>query len=131
MRRHAQVSRPVICEGATMSSYTTISPDKLVRLIGTANMPVLIDVRTDADFAADPRLIPGTIRRRHEDAADWGAEFSGRTAIVSCLRGAKLAQGTAAWLRQLDVTAETLDGGFEGWKAAKLPLVPAEKIPPR
>ena len=86
-----------------MSSYTTISPDKLARLIGTANMPVLIDVRTDADFAADPRLIPGAVRRSHEDAADWGEEFSGRTAIVVCLRGAKLAQGTAAWLRQFDV----------------------------
>ena len=35
------------------------------RLIGTANAPVLIDVRTDADFAADPRLIPGAIRRSH------------------------------------------------------------------
>ena len=114
-----------------MSSYTTISPDKLARLIGTANMPVLIDVRTEADFAADPRLIPGTVRRSHEDAADWGAEFSGRNAIVSCLRGAKLAQGTAAWLRQFDVPAETLDGGFEAWKAAKLPLVPAERLPPR
>src|SRR5882724_9087308 len=84
----------ISCEGAPMSSYTTISPDKLSRLIGTAHMPALIDVRTDADFAADPRLIPGTVRRSHEDAANWGAEFSGRTAIVSCLRGAKLAQGT-------------------------------------
>src|SRR5205814_9818977 len=27
--------------------------------------------------------------------------------------------------------AETLDGGFEAWKAANLPLVLAEKIPPR
>ena len=98
-----------------MSSYTTISTDKLARLMGTANMPVLIDVRTDADFAADPRLIPGTVRRSHEDADSWSAEYAGRNAIVSCLHGAKLAQGTAAWLRQSDVTAETLDGGFEAW----------------
>ena len=114
-----------------MSSYTTISPDKLSRLIGTANMPALIDVRTDEDFAADPRLIPGAIRRSHEDAADWSGEFSGRSAIVVCLRGAKLAQGTAAWLRHADVAAETLEGGFEGWKEAKLPLVHASKLPPR
>jgi rhodanese-related sulfurtransferase len=111
-----------------MSSYTTISPDKLSRLIGTANMPALIDVRTDEDFAADPRLIPGAVRRSHEEAADWGEEFSGRPAIVVCLRGQKLAQGTAAWLRHLDVSAEALEGGFESWKAAKLPLVPAEKL---
>ena len=114
-----------------MSSFTTISPDKLARLIGTANTPVLIDVRTDEDFAADPRLIPGAVRRSHEDAADWGEEFSGRSAIVVCQRGAKLAQGTAAWLRHLDVPAETLEGGFEGWKDAKLPLVPAAKLPAR
>ena len=114
-----------------MSSYTTISPDKLSKLIGTANTPALIDVRTDEDFAADPRLIPGAVRRNHADAAGWGEEFSGRPAIVVCLRGQKLAQGTAAWLRHLDVSAEALEGGFEGWKAAKLPLVPAEKLPAR
>jgi rhodanese-related sulfurtransferase len=114
-----------------MSSYTTISPDKLSRLIGTANTPALIDVRTDEDFTADPRLIPGAIRRNHEEAPDWGEEFSGRPAIIVCLRGQKLAQGTAAWLRHLDVSAEALEGGFEGWKAAKLPLVPTAKLPAR
>jgi rhodanese-related sulfurtransferase len=114
-----------------MSAYTTISSDKLSRLIGTANTPALIDVRTDEDFAADPRLIPGAVRRHHEQAADWGEEFSGRPAIVVCLRGQKLAQGTAAWLRHLDVAAEALEGGFEGWKAAKLPLLDTSKLPPR
>ena len=114
-----------------MSAYTTISPDKLSKLIGTANTPALIDVRTDEDFTADPRLIPGAIRRNHEAAADWGEEFSGRPAIVICLRGEKLAQGTAAWLRYVNVKAEALEGGFEGWKAAKLPLVPASKLPAR
>ena len=34
-------------------SYTTISSDKLSRLIGTAKAPTLIDVRLDEDFAAD------------------------------------------------------------------------------
>lgn len=114
-----------------MSSPTTISSDKLARLIGTANTPVVIDVRTDEDFAVDPRLIPGSIKCHHETADDWGKEFSGRKAIVACLRGEKLAQGTAAWLRQLGVEAESLEGGFEGWKAAKLPLVPKSKVPAR
>ncbi|MGY4428548.1 rhodanese-related sulfurtransferase [Bradyrhizobium sp. F1.13.1] len=114
-----------------MSSYTTISSEKMARLIGTANAPVLIDVRTDEDFAADRRLIPGSIKLSHDNVPDWGANFAGRSAIVSCLRGEKLAQGTAAWLRQLGVQAETLEGGFEGWKAAKLPLVDTRKLPPR
>jgi rhodanese-related sulfurtransferase len=114
-----------------MSSYTSISPDKLARLIGTANTPVLIDVRTDEDFAADARLIPGAVRRNHQEAADWGGQFAGRPAIVVCLRGQKLAEGTAAWLRHANVSAEALEGGFEGWKAAKLPLVPSAKLPAR
>lgn len=47
------------------ASYASISPDKLSRLIGTAAAPALIDVRIDEDFSADPRLIPGAVRRSH------------------------------------------------------------------
>src|SRR5947199_3539813 len=122
---------PYSDEGASMSSPTTISADKLSRLIGTANTPAIIDVRTDEDFAADQRLIPGAVRLNHHEAAEWGNQFAGRPAIVACLRGQKLAEGTAAWLRHANVSAETLEGGFEDWKAANLPLVPASKLPAR
>jgi hypothetical protein len=44
-----------------MSSYTSISTEKLSRLIGTGNAPTLVDVRIDEDFGADPRLIPGAM----------------------------------------------------------------------
>jgi rhodanese-related sulfurtransferase len=114
-----------------MSSYTAISNDKLARLIGTPKAPALIDVRTEEDFAADQRLIPGSVRRDHRKAAEWGGEYTGRSAVVICLRGEKLSQGTAAWLRHADVAAEALEGGFEGWKAAKLPLLNASRLPPR
>ena len=114
-----------------MSAPTTISSDKLIRLLGTAKTPVLIDVRTEEDFAADQRLIPGAVRRNSADAADWGQHYAGKPAIVVCLRGQKLAQGTAAWLRHLDVPAESLEGGFEGWKEARLPLIDVSKLPPR
>ena len=114
-----------------MSSYTSISVDKLARLIGTANAPVLIDVRTEEDFKADQCLIPGAVRRSHERAADWAPGVVGRSAVVICQKGKKLAEGTAAWLRHEGMQAETLDGGFEGWKTAKLPLVPISKLPAR
>jgi rhodanese-related sulfurtransferase len=114
-----------------MSSFASISPEKLARLIGTPQCPALIDVRTDEDVAADPRLVPGAIRRRAEDAPQWGPEFAGHSVIVICQRDAKLSQGTAAWLRVAKAAAETLEGGFEAWKAADLPLVPVAKLPPR
>ncbi|MDB5567931.1 MAG: sulfurtransferase [Tardiphaga sp.] len=113
-----------------MSSYTSISVDKLSRLIGTSTTPVLIDVRTAEDFAADPRIIPDALRRPHETAADWAKSFAGRSVIVVCQKGLKLSEGAAAWLRHSGVAAETLDGGFDAWKAAKLPAVPVAKLPP-
>ncbi len=113
-----------------MSSYTSISIEKLSRLIGTANAPALIDVRTDTDFAEDPRTIPGTLRRPSETVSDWATTFANRSVIVVCRNGQKLSEGVAAWLRHSEVSAETLDGGFEAWKAAKLALVPASKLPP-
>lgn len=114
-----------------MSSLNTISVEKLNRLLGTPNGPALIDVRTDEDFSAAPSLIPGSFRRRHDQAPAWGGEFSGRSAIVICQKGLKLSQGVAAWLRQSQVEADALDGGFEAWRAAKMPLLRTDKLPQR
>ena len=51
-----------------MPSPNTISPDKLARLIGRPDTPALIDVCTDEDFAANPRLVPGAVRRPWNEA---------------------------------------------------------------
>ena len=114
-----------------MSSTTAITVDKLARLIGTPKCPAVIDVRTDEDFAADPRLIPGSLRCAHASVSGWAANLSGRAAITVCLRGQKLSEGAAAWLRHEGLPAESLAGGFEAWSKAGLPLVPVARIPPR
>lgn len=113
------------------ASYTSISSDKLSRLIGTTGAPTLIDVRVDEDFSADPRLIPGAMRRSHLDLQDWASRLTGQSVVVVCNKGEKLSEGTAAWLRCSNVTAEILEGGHLGWKEAKLPTIPADKIPKR
>jgi rhodanese-related sulfurtransferase len=117
-------------EGRIMSSINSISVDKLARLVGTPRCPALVDVRTDEDFAADPRLIPGSLRRPHARTSDWAAEFVGRTAVVLCERGQKLSQGAAALLRHAGVPADTLEGGLAAWREAELPLVESSKLPP-
>ncbi|MEA2946198.1 MAG: hypothetical protein QOI40_1528 [Alphaproteobacteria bacterium] len=113
-----------------MSSINTISIDKLNRLIGTPHCPALVDVRTEEDFGASPRLIPGSMRRPHASPSDWARDFAGRSAVVICQKGAKLSQGVAAWLRHAGVPADGLEDGFEGWRRAKLPTVPTAKMPP-
>ena len=105
-----------------MSSINTILAEKLARLIGTARCPAIVDVRTDDDFAADPRLIPGSVRRSHGRRRDWASGYIRQPSVVVCQQGRKLSQGVAAWLRHAGGPAESLAGGFEGWAAASLPL---------
>jgi rhodanese-related sulfurtransferase len=114
-----------------MPSITSISIDKLARLIGTPKCPVLIDVQTSEDFAADPRLIPGAIRRPWFQASEWVTEFVGQSAIVICQKGQKLSEGVAAWLRHAGVPADSLEGGALRWARAGLPMVPEAVLPPR
>src|SRR5690349_7668913 len=114
-----------------MSSYYSISPEKLSRLIGTAHAPRLVDVRIDEDFAADPRLVPGAQRRSHLNVQDWAPSLAGQSVVVICHKGQKLSEGTAAWLRHGDVPAEVLEGGHLAWAQAELPTVPVDRIPKR
>jgi rhodanese-related sulfurtransferase len=115
-----------------MSSLNSISSEKLWRLIGVPRGPALIDVRAEEDFAADPRFIPGAVRRVHTTVSDWGSELAGHPAVVICKKGQGLSEGVAAWLRHARASsAEILIGGHAAWAEAGLPLVPESKLPPR
>jgi rhodanese-related sulfurtransferase len=103
-----------------MSGPNSISVDKLSKLIGTANAPLIIDVRLQEDFELDPRYLPTAKRVAHTETASVVAH----AVIVVCQRGAKLSHGAAALLRLRGVDAVSLEGGFEAWCVAKLPLVP-------
>ena len=114
-----------------MPSTTAITVPQLSRLVGLPDAPVLIDVRTDEDYEADPRLLPTTRRRDFRTVSTWAAEFSGSKTVIVCQKGQKLSQGVAAWLRHEGIPAESLEGGFEAWADARAPLVAAGAIPPR
>lgn len=114
-----------------MSSNIQITPAQLSRLVGLPDAPVLIDVRIDEDFAADPRLLPASERRSHRDVSAWAGAYAGRKVVVACQRGLKLSEGVAAWLRHEGIEAESLAGGFEAWREAGGLLVAADKLPKR
>ncbi len=114
-----------------MSSINSITADKLARLVGTPKSPTLIDVRTDEDFAADPRVVPASVRRSFATVNDWATDTHGRSAVVICHKGLKLSHGAAALLRVRGVPADVLEGGFVAWEQSGLPLIPSRMIPPR
>jgi rhodanese-related sulfurtransferase len=109
-----------------MSATNSISPDKLARLIGTPNCPAIIDVRSDGDA-----LLPSSMRRPAERVGEWAHALIGRKVVVSCAHGKERSAGVAALLRSEGVDAETLEGGFEAWHDAGLPVIVAAKLPGR
>jgi rhodanese-related sulfurtransferase len=114
-----------------MPATTLVTIPQFSRLIGLPNCPAVVDVRIDDDYRADPRLVPGALRRDYRAVVNWGPEYRGKSVVAVCQRGQKLSEGTAAWLRQEGIEAQTLEGGFEAWKKAGEPLVRADKLPPR
>ncbi|MCQ1851600.1 chromate resistance protein ChrB domain-containing protein [Neorhizobium galegae] len=113
-----------------MPSFLEISPEKLSRLVGTPGAPLIIDVRTDEDFALDPRRVPGSVRRKHGNVTEWSGAIDAESVVVVCQRGGKLSHGVAAYLRHAGLAAESLEGGFEAWAAGGM-AVPEDKLPPR
>jgi rhodanese-related sulfurtransferase len=114
-----------------MATPDTITVAQLIRLIGTPDAPLLLDLRIDNDHASDPRMLPGSIRRDYRTVSSWAGEFTGRSVAVSCQRGKKISQGVAAWLRHAGARAENLEGGFEAWTQANGLLVRPDHVPPR
>ena len=114
-----------------MAATTSITHDKLIRLIGTLTCPVVVDVRTDQDAADVPFLIPGSVRRPHDFVEDWGPEYAGHNVVAVCAHGGGVSAGVAAWLRATGIGAETLEGGIEAWTRAGHPTVPEASLPPR
>jgi rhodanese-related sulfurtransferase len=114
-----------------MPANTLITVPQFSRLVGLPITPSIVDVRIDDDYRADPRLVPGSIRRDYRGIAGWAPEYRGKSVVVVCLRGQKLSEGTAAWLRHEGIDAQTLEGGFEAWKRAGETLVRTDKLPPR
>jgi hypothetical protein len=71
------------------------------------------------------------VRRDFRTVTLWANEFAGRTVVVNCQKGLKLSQGVAAWLRHNGIDAETLEGGFEAWRASGALLVDTAKLAKR
>jgi rhodanese-related sulfurtransferase len=112
-----------------MAAPTEITVTALARRVGLNDAPVLVDVCTPEDFAADPRLIPGAIRRDWRMPEAWAGELRGREVVVVCQKGKKLSQGAAAWLRYSGIAAESLAGGVVAWREAGLPMVKTAALP--
>jgi rhodanese-related sulfurtransferase len=113
-----------------MTAPNEITPTQLLRLIGTPDCPIIVDICIEEDFAKDPFLIPGALRHPHSDIPGLLARLKGRDCVIVCQKGLKLSQGLVAWLRTEGMRAEYLQGGMFAWRDdPSTQRVPASALP--
>ncbi|MGL5136170.1 MAG: chromate resistance protein ChrB domain-containing protein, partial [Beijerinckiaceae bacterium] len=107
-----------------MSHPFLISVEELAAAMGTADAPLIIDVRLEEDRAANPFDVPGSIHREEADHATWRTALDpARAIVVSCHRGLKVSQHIVGRLRNDGFRASSLAGGWVAWSAAGMPVL--------
>ena len=118
-----------------LSPSYSISPRDLWNAIATQPAPQIIDGRRRDAFDQSPHLLPGAIWQDAGKVQQWKTDFDpSRPIIVACKAGHEMSQTTVAQLRVDGIDAQVLEGGYEGWTKAGLPLVAKtelERIAPR
>jgi rhodanese-related sulfurtransferase len=101
-----------------------ITCSSLQPILGSANAPLLIDVRRIEAFDKDPNMIAGATWRDPFALDDW-LKFlpRHRDIVVYCAHGHEISKNTAAALAGAGLRAQYLEGGIEGWCAARLPTI--------
>lgn len=113
-----------------MAAPNEITPPQLLRLVGTPDAPLFIDISIDPDFDEDPFLIPGSVRHPHTDLHGLKALLNDAPCVIICQRGIKLSQGMTARLRADGHRAEYLKGGMFAWRDMKGTIrVPSNALP--
>jgi len=101
-----------------------ISPQKLWSKIGTGNAPLIFDVRRRVIYDEAPGLVPTATWREPESYQAWLPSLpKDRHIVLVCRYGHNLSQMIAAELRQNGAHAQVLEGGYQAWSEAGLPLV--------
>jgi rhodanese-related sulfurtransferase len=107
-----------------LSPSYSISPKDFWNAMATRNAPQLVDVRRREAYEQSPHLLPGAVWRDPAKAAHWVTEFDrSRPLVAACKAGHEMSQMVVAQLRVDGIDARVLEGGYEGWTKAGLPLV--------
>ena len=105
--------RPLSLEVAMQNASRTTA-DNLNALIGTAQCPLILDVRRKAAFDAASMRIAGSLWHNHLTADAMAAD---QTIVVYCAHGHNVSEIAAAKLRQAGVSVRMLEGGIEAFEA--------------
>jgi rhodanese-related sulfurtransferase len=99
-----------------------ILPSDLYDVVGTASVPIIVDVRSDSEIHAIDRLIPGAVHRPVQGVENWWRELPSSHGVVVCdLSGGEQGRRVVETLRHFGTDAGHLVDGFAGWYDRGLP----------
>lgn len=111
-----------------MMSDFSISNQELDLAMQLACSPHVFDVRKRPAFDAAPDTLPGATWQQHNEVDIWSKDLPpGARIIVYCVHGHEVSQNACQVLRELGFDAVFLDGGYENWAQAGLPLASRAK----
>jgi rhodanese-related sulfurtransferase len=102
----------------------TISDRELLEQLGSGNPPLVLDVRTPAEFASGH--IEGALNVPHDQIGERLEELSAsrdREVVVYCERGPRAAQAADVLERAGFRLVRHLDGDMGAWRSNRLPCV--------
>ncbi len=118
------------------SPLDSISPQELAARMGSADAPLVLDVRREEKFLESPFMLAGAQRCAPENVAAFAATRPPREVVLYCVFGHKVSEDAVASLRAAGWNARRLVGGFEGgepgvdtaqdialWRAHRLPTM--------
>lgn len=68
--------------------------------------------------------MPGAVWLHPFEAAGWAPAYRGRSVVVFCVHGHEVSLAVRGFLEDMGVDAMILEGGFEAWREAGLPVEP-------
>jgi rhodanese-related sulfurtransferase len=114
-----------------MPSPIEITASQLSRIIGLPGAPIVVDVRLREELEDEQRQLPTARHLNFQTVSNWASCYRSERLVIYCRDGGDISRGTAAWLRQAGNDAQTLEGGFDAWRKADLPLMRTDSLPER
>ena len=104
------------------TATSCISIRELLSTLGSSAAPLLLDVRAQTAFQADPRMLAGATWRDPASVVVWRKYIPvHRDIVVYCVHGHEVSKNTCAALREIGLHAHSLEGGAEAWQSTGLP----------
>ncbi len=96
----------------------TIAPPQLRARIESGEDILLLDLRKQEDFDADPILLQGAVKLDPSKVSTWEDLVAGKpNTVIYCARGGSISQSVQKHFEQKGMTIPYLEGGLAAWKS--------------